>query len=86
MRKGYIKLGAIVGQDFSFFKWNKPEQIFDMHSLGAGTRKYRCVANGYGVLGSHDGRAYGNGAIYTLKENIVFLDSDDQVRENDRAY
>lgn len=86
MRKGYIKLGAIVGQDFSFFRWDKPEQIFDMHHLGAGTQKYRCVAYGYGVLGSPDGKAYGNGAIYTLKENIVFLDNDDKIRENDRAY
>lgn len=84
MRIGYIKKGATVGQDFSFFGWDKPEQLFEMHSLGTGTSKYRCVAHGYGKLGSKDPGGYGNGAVYTLSENIVFLDEPE--RENDRAY
>jgi hypothetical protein len=79
---GYIKMGSVVGQDFSFFEFNKPEQIFDIEVVSA--NRCRCTAKGYGDLnGPLDGSWYGNGKIYTSKENIVFLENS---RESDRAY
>jgi len=74
--QGYIKKGSIVGQDFSFFKWDKEEQIFDLET--ATPTRYRCTANGYGVIGR-----YGNGSVYALKSDIVLTTP--PTRENDRA-
>lgn len=68
--KGYIKAGSLVGQDFSYFKWDKSDIIFSIDHIGCS--KYKCVAPGYGVLGG-TGKDYGNGAIYTSGNNIDFI-------------
>lgn len=78
--QGYIKKGSVVGQDFSFFKWDKEEQIFNLE-ISTPTR-YICTANGYGVLG--DNGKYGNGSTYAKKEDVVVITP--PIRENDRAY
>jgi hypothetical protein len=79
---GYIKDGSIVGQDFSFFKFNNPTQMFEIEPCTPG--RSVCTARGYGQLnGPRDGSWYGNGKLYTLNDNIIFIE---QFREADRAY
>lgn len=63
---GFILPEALCGQDFSYFTWPRPQdninQKFEIHEAG---ERYKCVASGYGAVGD-----YGNGAIYTDKENV----------------
>lgn len=63
-----IKTGAIVGQDFSFYKWGKESIIFTIDSNSSKNR-YKLVADGYGNLKGN----YGNGAVYANKSDLIVV-------------
>lgn len=60
-----INKHSIVGQDFSFFKWDNDNVVFNVFPLSG--KKVMCVADGYG------GKLYGNGAVYTLLDNLTWM-------------
>lgn len=73
--KGRIKLGIIVGQDFSFIKGpDDLDIIFDIKLVGANLKK--CIAPGFGKRGD-----YGNGAIYVSDPDGIEVIKDEKAEK-----
>lgn len=70
--KARIKDGALVGQDFSACRWRDDGTVFDIHMINE--ERARCVAYGYGVIGSNDGKSYGNGALFANKNDLTLVE------------
>lgn len=75
-RLAKVKVGATVGQDFSFFKW--PEEykylIFEVENPGFFDRTRRVLKrHGFGIMGK-GGEAYGCGAIYVSEKSLLYED------------
>ncbi len=70
--------GAIVGQDFSFWKWDEDNTIFTVDDI-FGQPKLRCrlIAEGYGTKDN-----YGNGAVYANMEDLRRIDGQTTNRQS----
>lgn len=69
-----IKCGTIVGQDFSFYKWEDDQIVFDVYFLCVEKHtgkpdkiKYNLVAEGYGKKGN-----YGSGALFVYDHDLIW--------------
>ena len=69
-----IKKDAIVGQDFSRYKWGDDQTAFSILKETIGGRK-QCTADGYGSF--MDGEEYGNGCIYVLEDDLIPIHGED---------
>ena len=77
-----IKTGALIGQDFGFFRW--PEELsdmtFDVDKERDFVDEYHCVLTAYGFgqrSTPYDSKSYGNGALHVRRtEHLIFLESD----------
>lgn len=75
--KATINIGAQVGQDHQFVTWTSKffpkhdlNTLFDCEPMGEGSSRWKCISFGYGLLGSNDPRAYGNGPLYVNHGNL----------------
>ncbi len=67
--RAQIKDGAIVGQDFSWAKWENDGTVFHIHFINE--EKVKCTAYGYGVIDRLDGKSYGNGSLYAYAKDLI---------------
>lgn len=75
-RLAKIKVGATVGQDFSFFRWPKEYEdfIFEVEDAGLVDKSRKILRkHGFGITGK-GGEAYGNGAVYVNEKNLIYED------------
>jgi len=69
-----IKKDAIVGQDFSRYKWGDDQTAFSILKETIGGRK-QCTADGYGSFVAGEG--YGNGCVYVLENDLIPIHGND---------
>ena len=67
-----IKKGAMVGQDFSQFRWGDDQTIFTASDAPINGRR-KCIADGYGSF--LEGEEYGSGAVYVQDCDLVPVNS-----------
>jgi hypothetical protein len=75
-----IKKGAIVGQDFSCYKWGNDRTIFTVTKTINGRKQ--CTADGYGSFAVKE--EYGNGCVYALENDLMPAYENGWVRIEDR--
>ena len=66
-----IKKGAMVGQDYGWFKWGNDQTVFIASEFITNGRR-RCIGDGYGEFA--EGKQYGSGAVYVNDCDLVPAD------------
>ena len=60
----------MIGQDHGRLKWEDKGEVFDVYEFSDFLNV--CEALGYGILGTKDGKGYGNGALFARPSDLVW--------------
>ena len=76
-----VKKGAVVGQDFNFFRWEDEDLVFSFDGY-ISKERVSLKRYGFGYLagtdyqGPHLHDAYGNGGIFVNEKDLMTADGD----------